>query len=82
MTQAAGTPGRAALGVSATDMSPQMAEVVARSGPHAQHARIEVVRTPVRAAIVRRHAGDEQHAAGRSGAHAAAAWHAGPACGS
>ena len=45
MMEAAGTAGRAALGVSVTDMSPQLAQVVARSGAHAQ---IEVVRTPAR----------------------------------
>ncbi len=45
VVEAAASAGRGALGVSATDMSPQLAEVVARSGAHAQ---IEVLRTPVR----------------------------------
>ena len=43
--EAAAATGRGALGVSATDMSPQLAQVVARSGAHAQ---VEVLRTPVR----------------------------------
>ena len=43
--ESAGAAGRAALGVSVTDMSPQLAQVVARSGAHAQ---VEVLRTPVR----------------------------------
>jgi serine/threonine-protein kinase len=42
---ATATAARGALGVSVTDMSPQLAQVVARSGSHAQ---IEVLRTPVR----------------------------------
>ena len=41
---AAAAAGRGALGVSVTDMSPQLAHAVARSGAHAQ---IEVVRTPM-----------------------------------
>jgi len=42
---AAAVAGKGALGVSATDMSPQLAQVIARSGAHAQ---VEVLRTPVR----------------------------------
>jgi eukaryotic-like serine/threonine-protein kinase len=45
MIEAAGALGRTALGVSQTDVSPQLAQAVARS---AAHAPIEVVRTPVR----------------------------------
>jgi serine/threonine-protein kinase len=45
MLAAAATPGRPAQPVSATDMSPQMAEIVTRnSGP----LQVEVIRTPVR----------------------------------
>jgi serine/threonine-protein kinase len=44
MLEAAAVPARASAGASVTDMSPQMAEVVARSNAH---ARIEVLRTPV-----------------------------------
>ncbi|HMI82460.1 MAG TPA: serine/threonine-protein kinase [Polyangiaceae bacterium] len=45
IVEAAGAAARGALGVSVTDMSPQLAQVVARGGAHAQ---IEVLRTPVR----------------------------------
>jgi eukaryotic-like serine/threonine-protein kinase len=45
MIEAAGAPARGALGSSVTDMSPQLAEVVARSGAQ---ARIEVLRAPLR----------------------------------
>jgi eukaryotic-like serine/threonine-protein kinase len=44
MMEAAGIAGKAALGVSVTDMSPQLAQVVGRSGGHPQ---VEVLRTPV-----------------------------------
>jgi serine/threonine-protein kinase len=44
IVEAAAAAGRGALGVSVTDMSPQHAQVVARSSAHAQ---IEVLRTPV-----------------------------------
>jgi serine/threonine-protein kinase len=42
---AASAPGRGALGVSVTDMSPQLAQAVARSGAHAQ---VEVLRSSAR----------------------------------
>jgi serine/threonine-protein kinase len=45
MLVAAATAARSALGVSVTDMSPQLAHVVARSSPH---PHIEVLKTPVR----------------------------------
>ena len=45
LLEAAAAAGRGALGVSVTDMSPQLAQVVARSGAQAQ---VEVLRTPVR----------------------------------
>ncbi len=45
LVDAAATAVKSALGVSATDMSPQLAQVVARSSPQPQ---IEVLRTPVR----------------------------------
>jgi eukaryotic-like serine/threonine-protein kinase len=45
LVEAAAAAGKGALGVSVTDMSPQLAQVVARGGAHAQ---IEVLRTPMR----------------------------------
>jgi hypothetical protein len=44
MLEVAAIPVRATPRASVTDMSPQLAEVVARSGAH---ARVEVLRTPV-----------------------------------
>jgi serine/threonine-protein kinase len=45
LLEAAATAGRGALGISVTDMSPQLAHVIARSSPQAQ---IEVLRSPLR----------------------------------